>query len=96
MLRVLVACGNNAGTSILIANKAEKTFKKLGIESTFTHASLNEAYQIAADYDLILTPRDLVKQFTLPQDSKTKIIGLTNVLSEAELVDKLRLFEVIR
>ena len=31
MLKVLVACGNGMGTSMLIKNKAEKTFNKIGL-----------------------------------------------------------------
>ena len=90
MLKVLVACGNGMGTSMLIKNKAEKTFKKLGIAATFEHSGLDEAAAAAAQYDLVFTPMNLVKQFSLPKSSTTKIIGMVNVLSEQEMVEKLR------
>ena len=48
MLKVLVACGNGMGTSMLIKNKAEKTFKKIGLEATFDHSGLDEAAAAAA------------------------------------------------
>ncbi|MBQ1477516.1 MAG: PTS ascorbate transporter subunit IIB [Erysipelotrichaceae bacterium] len=90
MLKVLVACGNGMGTSMLIKNRAEKTFKKLGLDATFDHSGLDEAAAAAAQYDLVFTPMNLVKQFDLPKSCTTKIIGMVNVLSEQEMVDRLR------
>ncbi len=90
MLKVLVACGNGMGTSMLIKNRAEKTFKKLGLDATFDHSGLDEAAAAAAQYDLVFTPMNLVKQFSLPKSCTTKIIGMVNVLSEQEMVDRLR------
>ena len=85
MLKVLVACGNGMGTSMLIKNKAEKTFKKIGLEATFDHAAA-----AAAQYDLVFTPMNLVNQFHLPKSCATKVIGMVNVLSEQEMIEKLR------
>ena len=90
MLKVLVACGNGMGTSMLIKNRAEKTFKKLGLEAHFDHSGLDEAAAAAAQYDLVFTPMNLVKQFSLPKSSRTKVIGMVNVLSEEEMVQRLR------
>ncbi len=96
MLKVLVACGNGIGTNVLIKNKAEKTFRKLGLEADFDHSTINEAMSGIGKYDLVLTPKELVKQFELPEGSSVTIIGLSNVLSEAELIEKLRLYEFIK
>jgi PTS system ascorbate-specific IIB component len=90
MLKVLVACGNGMGTSMLIKNKAEKTFKKLGLEATFDHSGLDEAAAGAAQYDLVFTPMNLVKQFSLPKSCTTKVIGMVKVLSEQEMIERLR------
>lgn len=95
MLKVLVACGNHAGTSLLISNKAQKTFQKLGIEAKFHDCTLEEAFALLQDYDLILTPQDLVKEFS-NSGSQTLVIGLRNVLSETELISKLRLYNIIK
>ena len=90
MLKVLVACGNGMGTSMLIKQKAENTFKKLNLEAHFEHSGLDEASAAAAQYDIVFCPMNLVNQFSLPASSKTKIIGMVNVLSEQEMIDKLK------
>ena len=90
MLKVLVACGNGMGTSMLIKNKAEKTFKKIGLEATFDHSGLDEAAAAVAQYDLVFPPMNLVNQFHLPKSCATKVIGMVNVLSEQEMIEKLR------
>ena len=96
MLKVLVACGNGIGTNVLIKNKAEKTVRKLGLEADFDHSTINEAMSEIGRYNLVLTPKELVKQFELPEGSSVTVIGLSNVLSEAELIEKLRLYEFIK
>ena len=90
MLKVLVACGNGMGTSMLIKNKAENTFKKLGLEAHFEHSGIDEASAGAAQYDIVFCPNNLVGQFSLPKNSQTKIIGMVNVLSEEEMIGKLK------
>ncbi len=90
MLKVLVACGNGMGTSLLIKQRAEKTFAKLGLDATFEHCGVDVASASAAQYDLVFTPNNLVRQFDLPKNSATKIIGMVNVLSEEEMIRKLR------
>ena len=96
MLKVLVACGKGIGTNVLIKNKAEKTFRKLGLEAEFHHSTIDEAMSEIEQFDLVLTPKELVKRFELPEGSSVTLIGLSNVLSETELVEKLRLYEYIR
>lgn len=90
MLKVLVACGNGMGTSMLIKSKAENTFKKLGLAAHFEHAGLDEAAAGAAQYDIVFTPMNLVRQFSLPKSATTKVIGMVNVLSEEEMIEKLK------
>ena len=90
MLKVLVACGNGMGTSMLIKNKAENTFKKLGLEAHFDHCGLDEAASSASQFDIVFCPNNLVGQFSLPNSSTTKVIGMVNVLSEEEMVSKLK------
>lgn len=90
MLKVLVACGNGMGTSMLIKSKAEATFKKLGLEATFEHSGIDEATAGASQYDIVFCPNNLVNQFDLPSSSTTKVIGMVNVLSEQEMIQKLK------
>ncbi len=90
MLKVLVACGNGMGTSMMLKAKAEKTFKKVGLDAQFDHSGLDEAAAGAAQYDIVFTPMNLVRQFSLPKSCTTKIIGMVNILSEQEMIQRLR------
>lgn len=97
MLKVLVACGNGMGTSMIIKMKAESAFRKSGLEATIDHGAVGEAASSAGSYDIVFCPNNLVNQFDAFKNSTTvKIIGLKNVLSEAEMVDKLREFGYIK
>ncbi len=91
MYKVLVACGNGMGTSMLIKMKAETTFKKVGLEATFDHGAVGEAASMAGSYDIVFCPQNLVNQFDAYKNrDDVKIIGMVNVLSEEEMIDKLR------
>ena len=67
-----------------------KTLKKLGIENTVHHTSIDEAKSTAHDYDLIVVGENFVDSFKLIEGSKTKIIGLKNLMNKKELEEKLR------
>jgi PTS system ascorbate-specific IIB component len=86
MLRVLAACGNGMGSSLIIKMKIEKVLKTLGLEFEVHHASVGEAKSSAKNFDLVLVSHMLVKEFTNCGDAK--IVGLVNLLSEAEIKEK--------
>lgn len=90
MLKVLVACGNGMGTSMILKMKAESTFKKVGLEATIDHSAVGEAASTAGSYDIVFCPKNLLSQFDGVKNSGVKVIGLTNVLSEEEMTEKLR------
>ncbi|MCT4599101.1 MAG: PTS sugar transporter subunit IIB [Vallitalea sp.] len=86
MLRVLAACGNGMGSSLIIKMKIEKVLKTLGLEFEVHHASVGEAKSSAKNFDLVLVSHMLVKEFANCGDAK--IVGLVNLLSEAEIKEK--------
>jgi PTS system ascorbate-specific IIB component len=90
MLKVLVACGNGMGTSMLIKMKAETVFKKVGLDATFDHAAVGEASSIAGSYDIVFCPNNLKSQFDGFKNSSVNVIGMKNILSEDEMIEKLR------
>lgn len=90
MLKVLVACGNGMGTSMIIKMRAEGTFKKVGLEATIEHCAVGEAASTAGSYDIVFCPKNLLSQFDGVKNSGVKVIGLVNVLSEEEMIEKLR------
>lgn len=89
MLKVVAACGNGMGSSQVIKMKIDKVFKKLGIEADIHHMSVGEAKSIASGYDVVFCSEALVSNFAHVKNGRTKIIGLLNLLSEAEIEQKI-------
>jgi len=89
MIKVVAACGNGMGSSQIIKMKIAKVFKKLGIEATIDHMSVGEAKSAASGYDVVFCGASLVGNFTV-KNNRTKIIGLVNLLSEAEIEEKVK------
>ena len=57
MIKVLVACANGAGTSLMMKMRVEKACKDLGVEvSTIHHCSLSEGKSAATQYDVVFCP----------------------------------------
>lgn len=86
MLKVIVACGCGMGSSQMMKMRAQEVFKKLGIEVSIHHTSIDEAKSSANDYDVIIVSAALARNF---QNTKTVVIGLKNILSKAEIEEKL-------
>ena len=88
MLKVLVACGCGMGSSQLIKSNCAAVLKKMGIENTVYHTSIDEAKTIAHDYDLIVVGENFVKSFK-PKEG-TIVVGLKNLMNKKELESKLQ------
>ncbi|PKM67684.1 MAG: PTS ascorbate transporter subunit IIB [Firmicutes bacterium HGW-Firmicutes-2] len=86
MLKVLAACGNGMGSSLIIKMKIEKVLKDMGLDCEVHHASVGQAKSDARNFDLVLVSHMLVNEFS--NSGKAKIIGLINLLSEQEIRDK--------
>lgn len=86
MLKVLAACGNGMGSSMIIKMKIDKVLNDLGIDHKIDHASVGQAKSAANDYDLILVSKPFVKDFRVTGDSK--VVGLVNLVSEDEIKTK--------
>jgi len=89
VLKVVAACGNGMGSSQVIKMKITKVFKKLGIEADIHHMSVGEAKSAASSYDMVFCSEALKSNFS-NASAKTKIVGLRNLLSEAEIETKLK------
>lgn len=86
MLKVLAACGNGMGSSLIIKMKIEKVLKDMNIQSSIHHASVGQAKSEGRKFDLVLVSMPFVKEFT--NLGETKVIGLVNLLSEDEIREK--------
>lgn len=87
MLKVIAACGSGMGSSQIIKMKLEKVFKKLGIEATIYHTNVGDAKSQANNYDVVVCSEALISTFSSVKDGIV-VIGLKNLLSEAEITEK--------
>jgi PTS system ascorbate-specific IIB component len=85
MLKVLAACGNGMGSSMIIKMKIKQVMADLGIECSIDHSSVGQAKGTENTYDLIFCGKNFEGQFV--SDKKAKIVYLQNLMSEAEIVD---------
>lgn len=86
MLKVLAACGNGMGSSMIIKMKIDKVLNDLNLDHKIDHASVGQAKAAANDYDLILVSKPFVNDFKVKGD--TKVVGLVNLVSEDEIKTK--------
>lgn len=85
MLRILVACANGAGTSLMMKMRVEKATKDLGIKvQTIHHCSLSEGKSAATQYDVVFCPLNFVNMFDDASKKGVVICGMKNVLSDKE------------
>lgn len=86
MIKVLAACGNGMGSSLIIKMKIEQVLKEMGLEFNVHHASVGQAKSEANQFDLVLVSTQFVKEFN--PTGNTKVVGLVNLLSEQEIKEK--------
>ncbi|WP_105613980.1 PTS sugar transporter subunit IIB [Vallitalea okinawensis] len=86
MLKVLAACGNGMGSSLIIKMKIEKVLKEMGYDCEVHHASVGQAKSDARNFDLVLVSQVFVKEFS--NAGNAKVVGLVNLLSEQEIKEK--------
>jgi PTS system ascorbate-specific IIB component len=89
-MKVLVACANGAGTSLMMKMRVEKAFKDLNVNLTkIHHCSISEGKSSATSYDAVFTPLNFVSMFKDAEAKGVIVIGLKNVLSDAEAKEKI-------
>lgn len=86
MLKVLAACGNGMGSSLIIKMKIEKVLTEMGLDCEVHHASVGQAKSDANNYDLILVSHTMVDEFDTA--GNCKVVGLVNLLSDEEIKEK--------
>ncbi|MDR2186037.1 MAG: PTS sugar transporter subunit IIB [Treponema sp.] len=90
-VKILVACTNGAGTSLMMKMSVEKATKELGIPvEKIHHCAMAEGKSSASQYDIAFVPLNFVDMFKNAQAQGTTVIGLRNVLSADEVKEKLR------
>lgn len=89
-LKIMVCCGNGAGTSMMIKLNVDKVVKKMGLEvQDIHHCAISEGKSAAGQYDIVLCSKNFVPMFADAQKKGTKIVGLKNVMSAKEIEEGL-------
>ena len=84
MVKVLAACGNGMGSSMVIKMKVENALRKLNqTDFTVNSCSVGEAKGLAAGYDIVIASLHLI------QELEGKLIGLDNLMDDKEITEKL-------
>lgn len=88
MLKILAACGNGMGSSMVIKMKIEKVLRGMG-KSDFKvdYCSVGEAKAQASGYDIIVASAHLIHE--LEGRTKGHLLGLDNLMDEAEIKTRL-------
>lgn len=85
-LKLLVCCGNGAGTSMMIKLNVEKVAKNMGLQiQEIRHCSVSEGKSAAGQYDIVLCSKNFMPMFADAEKKGTKIVGLKNVMSAKEI-----------
>jgi len=86
MMKVLAACGNGMGSSLIIKMKIQKVLADMGLQCDVHHGSVGQAKSDARNYDLVIVSEMFVKEFQNVGDCK--VVGLVNLLSDDEIKEK--------
>ncbi|EXU61376.1 PTS sugar transporter subunit IIB [Mesomycoplasma ovipneumoniae] len=82
-LKIVAACGNGMGTSMIIKLKVQKIVKELGVEASVEALSMGQSKGLTNSVDIIIASKHLVSEFNPNQ--KAKIVGVTNLMDENEI-----------
>jgi PTS system ascorbate-specific IIB component len=89
MVKVLTACGNGMGSSMVIKMKVENALRQLGVtDFQSASCSVGEAKALAAGYDIVVASNHLIKE--LEGRTKGHLVGLDNLMDDNEIKTKLQ------
>jgi PTS system ascorbate-specific IIB component len=88
--KILCACANGSGTSLMMQMTVERVAKKLNMDvAQVHHCALAEGTSTATSFDVACFPRNFENMFkSAAATGKVVCIPLKNVLSDAEIEEK--------
>ena len=90
-MKVLVACANGAGTSLMLSMTVKRVFEKNNLKMTrMHHCAIAEGKSSANQYDLIFTTQNFKDHFELAERQGKKVLAVQNVMSDAEVQKALK------
>lgn len=87
-LKIIAACGNGMGTSMIIKLKVEKICKELGVEASVEALSMGQSKGMTNSVDIIISSTHLSSEFN--HNQKAKILGVKNLMDENEIKSVLK------
>lgn len=87
----LVCCANGAGSSLMMKMTMQKVLDKVGLKpGKVHHCALSEGKSAAPQYDVVFCAQNFTSMFKDAEKKGTKVIGLKNIMSAAEIEQKMR------
>lgn len=87
-MKVLAVCGSGMGTSMIMKMKMKKVLDKLGVAADVSSCSVGEAKSGLNNYDIVVSSIHMASELSVK--APTILIGVQNMLNEAELEEKLK------
>ncbi|MGZ9762286.1 PTS sugar transporter subunit IIB [Mycoplasma sp. 394] len=87
-LKIIAACGNGMGTSMIIKLKVQKIMKELGVNATVDALSMGQSTGMTNSVDIIISSKHLSEMFN--HNQRAKIVGVTNLMDENEIREALK------
>lgn len=94
MLKVIAACGNGMGSSLMVQMKIKEVLEENNVEASVEHMSVGDVKNQGANADVVFVSSALEQNLTQLK-KKTIVIGLKNLLSKDEIFEKLKSNNVI-
>jgi PTS system ascorbate-specific IIB component len=87
----MVCCANGAGSSLMMKMTMQKVLDKVGIKpAKVHHCALSEGKTAASQYDVVFCAQNFTNMFTEAEKKGTVVIGLKNIMSAAEIEEKMK------
>ena len=84
--KILCACANGSGTSLMMQMTAERVTKKLGMNvSKIHHCALSEGVSSATQYDIVFVPANFASMYDNAVKAGVTVLPLRNVMSDDEM-----------
>lgn len=94
-MKIMSACANGSGTSLMLSRTARKEMEQLGYEITVSdHTSVSEARGTARNYDVVFTSLPFVNMFDEVKQKGGEVIGVKNVMSVPEVKEKIEASDI--
>ena len=90
-MKIIVACANGAGTSLMMMNKIKQAFKELEYKGKLdiSHCSLSVGKSTGRTADVIFCAINFMSTFDDLKAKGVQIVGMKNILSKDEAKERI-------